>query len=144
MTKPRKFSTFNRSEGSYNFLQPREIQASYRFFLPDGVVFTDEIKLHYVLPIEKDRDLNLDPNEMTALEAAIELRDALNSAYLFSDQKKDIVRLIEFLEARSRVDRIEFLKYRIDKDLDRSSKLLMKIKVFAEELQELESDVTVS
>lgn len=121
MEKPiKKYVTFNRFEGHYDWCHPNEKQAQYVFVWNRFSDKAKELKLRNSFCIDIDYDSSYSPDSYSALALAYEIQDIL-SKYLYSSYKQEIDKIIEFLESVSEENDIlkkeydiEYAKYQIE------------------------------
>lgn len=94
-----KHVTFYRSEGSFNWLNPKEVAAQYVFELPH-LTFEEikEMDLTRSFLVDLEKDYCFDPESYTPLEAAIEIKSIFDGYWIHSGQK-EIQKLVEYLES---------------------------------------------
>ncbi|MCM3109937.1 hypothetical protein [Lederbergia lenta] len=121
MDKPTKsYISFYRREGSYNFLNSKDVSAQYVITGIDKEIIKDkDLTISFIVDIEHDYEF--DPNEYEVLDLLLELEHIYENKYWINSRLKDISPLREYLESVE-VDQeqlrhkyeVDYAKYQID------------------------------
>lgn len=122
MNKPEiKHVTFYRREGSFNWLNPKEVSAQYVFQFPHlSAAELKEMNLTRSFLVNLEKDYRFEPESYTALDAAIEISSIYDSYWIHSG-KEEIQALVDYLESIEEeqeqlrhLHKIENAKYQIE------------------------------
>ena len=109
MKEPKvNFITFERSEGNFNLLNPREKRIQYYIKgIPRDIIEEKGLRVSYL--IEPEYDYEFSPKDYTPLQLLDELEYIYESKYFFNDYLSDLRKLREYLESIE--DEQEKLRY---------------------------------
>lgn len=99
MEQPKiNFITFERREGNFNLLNPREKQVQYYIKgIPKNVIEEKGLRVSFL--IEPEYDINLNPKDYTPLQLLDELEWIYERKYFFTGYLGDLKKLREYLES---------------------------------------------
>lgn len=99
MEKPKiNFITFERREGNFNLLNPREKQVRYYIKgIPRDVIEEKDLRVSFL--VEPEYDYEFDPRDYTPLQLLDELEWIYERKYFFTGYLNDLRKLREYLES---------------------------------------------